>query len=68
MNCHVRNDATGEDIGVVTGWQEYGGPLLMEVQVGDRLVLIPFVPAICVKVDLEAKMVRVRLPEGLLDL
>ena len=68
MGCRVIGDATGEQVGVVTGWQEYGGPPLMEVDIEGRPVLIPFVPAICVKVDLEAKTVRVQLPDGLLDL
>ncbi len=68
MGCRVADDSTGEQLGVVAGWQAYGGPPLMEVQIENRLVLIPFVPPICVKVDLEAKTVRVQLPEGLLDL
>jgi ribosomal 30S subunit maturation factor RimM len=30
--------------------------------------LIPFVPDICVKVDIEAKVIRVIPPEGLMSL
>ena len=56
--------STGEVLGVVEGWQQYGGPPLMEVRVDGREVLIPFVRAICREVDLEAQTIRVDLPEG----
>jgi hypothetical protein len=31
-------------------------------------VLIPFVQEICVGIDVDARLIRVRLPEGLLEL
>jgi ribosomal 30S subunit maturation factor RimM len=40
----------------------------MQMKVGGREVLIPFVPAICREVDLAARTIRVELPEGLLEL
>ena len=52
-------------IGVVTGWQDIGGPVVLEV--GDDL-LIPFVPQICVEVDVAGRKIRVELPEGLEEL
>jgi 16S rRNA processing protein RimM len=52
-------------IGSVTGWQDAGGPVLLEV--GPDL-LIPYVPAICREVDLKARRIGVELPEGLEDL
>jgi 16S rRNA processing protein RimM len=69
--CRVRDSESGQLIGTVTGWQHYGGPRLMEVKraaEAGRELLVPFVPAICRKVDLEARTIYVALPEGLLDL
>jgi 16S rRNA processing protein RimM len=67
INFRVIDRVTAECIGVVEGWQEYGGPLLMEVMRNGRERLIPFVPAHC-DVDLAARMIRVDLPDGLLEL
>jgi len=69
VGCEVvtREVVTGEErrIGVVTGWQDLGGPVVLEV--GDDL-LIPYVPQICCEVDLTRRKIRVDLPEGLEDL
>jgi 16S rRNA processing protein RimM len=51
-------------LGVVTGWQDNGGPALLEV--GD--LLIPFAREICVEIDVEGRRIGVNAPEGLLDL
>jgi 16S rRNA processing protein RimM len=73
IGCQVVDGASGQLIGSVSGWQHYGGPALMEVKravepkVGQE-VLVPFVPAICRKVDLVARTIEVDLPNGLLDL
>lgn len=60
--------AEGSEIGVVTGVMRTGGNENLEVANGERTYLIPFVEAICVEVDLENKVIRAELPEGLLDL
>lgn len=57
--------ADGRPIGRVTGWQDVGGPVILEA--GEEL-LIPYVPQICVDVDVAARKIRVELPEGLEDL
>jgi ribosomal 30S subunit maturation factor RimM len=49
----------------VTGWQDAGGSILLEV--GPDL-LIPYVPAICRGVDVAGRRIQVELPEGLEDL
>lgn len=51
-------------IGKVDGWSETGGPVLLEV--GKHL--IPFVPEICVNVDVASKRIEVSLPDGLLEI
>lgn len=58
-------DVSGEALGRVTAWREYGGPGLLEID-GDWLV--PFTPAICKRVDVEAKRITVELPVGLREL
>ena len=49
----------------MTGFEEYGGPPLLEVD-GGRM-LIPFVKAICVDIRPGERLIRVELPEGLED-
>jgi 16S rRNA processing protein RimM len=63
IGCEMRDAATGRLIGKVTGWEEYGGPALLEVD--DGRVLVPFVKAICVDIRPADGVVRVNLPEGL---
>lgn len=65
--CEVVDRSTGRTVGVVAGWQQYGGPPLMEVTVDGRETLIPFVSSEC-QVDLGARVIRMSLPEGILEL
>jgi 16S rRNA processing protein RimM len=65
--CQLIDSRTGDPVGIVEGWQEYGGPPLMEVRNGEREHLVPFVGPLC-EVDLQAKTIRTELPEGLLEL
>lgn len=66
IGCEVRDLATNRLIGKVTGWEEYGGPSLLDVDNGR--ILIPFVKAICPEIDPQARIIKVLLPEGLEDL
>jgi ribosomal 30S subunit maturation factor RimM len=45
-----------------------GGPLLLEVRGEGKPILIPFVKAICVEIDVPGRRIAVELPEGLKDL
>jgi len=67
IGCNVLANPTGQRVGVVHGWQSYGGPPLMEVKDGDRELLIPFISALC-DIDLAARTIRMEIPEGLLEL
>jgi 16S rRNA processing protein RimM len=67
IGCRVVNRDNGQPLGLVEGFQQYGGPPLMEVTLDGREILIPFVAAEC-QVDLGAREIRLSLPEGLLDL
>lgn len=64
LGCEVIEQATGESLGKVTNWHEFGGPGLIEV--GE--LLIPFAKAIFTEIDLASRRIVVNLPEGLKDL
>lgn len=69
IGCSLVDVVSGRQLGAVEGWQQYGGgPPLIESTVDGREVLVPFVPEICRQVDLDARVIRVNVPEGLLDL
>ncbi len=65
LGCTVVDTRTRNRVGIVTGWQESGGPVLLELDEGR--VLIPFAKAILPDIDLEAREIRADLPEGLTD-
>lgn len=72
VGCEVIHRRTGLRLGEVTGWQQFGGPELLEVAVdgarpGDA-VWIPFAKAICVEIDPARRRIVVDPPEGLLEL
>jgi 16S rRNA processing protein RimM len=65
VGCRVHGEGFR---GEVQGVEEYGGPPLLQVKAEDgREILIPFVRAICKEIDVAGKMIRVELPEGLLE-
>jgi 16S rRNA processing protein RimM len=68
IGCAMVDDTTGEPVGPVTGWSQTGAVPLLEVAGPHGEVLVPFAREILSGVDLGARCIRVRLPEGLLDL
>jgi 16S rRNA processing protein RimM len=66
IGCQVLADRL---IGVVKSVEEYGGPPLLKIEALDgREILVPFAHAICREIDVAGKVIRVELPDGLLDL
>jgi 16S rRNA processing protein RimM len=62
-------DAEGRVRGVVTDVAEGGGGLLLNVKRADgREFEVPFAADLCTEIDLQAKRMVVKLPEGLEDL
>jgi 16S rRNA processing protein RimM len=61
-------DAEGRVRGKVAEVEETGGGLLLVVDGPARRFDVPFAAEICTKVDLAAKTIAVRLPEGIDDL
>ena len=68
IGCEVIAAGAGRVIGIVEELLESGGQPLLEVRNGEREVLIPYTPEICLEVDTEAKRITVRLPDGLEEL
>ncbi len=62
VGCEVRDHLSGRPIGTVTGWEDYGGPSLL--QIDDGRLLIPFVKAICVDIRPGDRIIGAVLPSG----
>lgn len=67
IGCQVVDIPTGKPVGEIQGWQQFGGPPLMELTVDGREVLIPFLSSEC-QVDLGARVIRMSLPDGILEI
>lgn len=65
IGCEVRDHESKRAIGRVTGWEEYGGPGLL--QIDDGRLLIPFVKTICVDIRPADRVIETVLPDGLED-
>lgn len=69
VGCEVVERASGVLVGQVKGWQDCGGPALLEIAgVDGKEILVPFAGSICVEIDTAARRIRVDLPEGLKDI
>lgn len=66
QDCTVET-AEGEKIGAVKEVMRTGGTEILVVQGETKDYLIPFAEKICTEVDVENKLIRVDLPEGLLE-
>jgi 16S rRNA processing protein RimM len=68
VGCRVET-VEGAAVGSVTEVHHYGGdaPVLAIRDEGGREHLVPFAESICVEVDVDAKLIRVDAPEGLLE-
>jgi 16S rRNA processing protein RimM len=60
----------GAEVGAVREVLHTGGeaPVLVIIGEGGRENLVPLAESICVEIDVEAKLIRVDAPEGLLEL
>jgi len=64
--CRVET-AGGESIGEVREVMRTGGTEILVVENVDREYLIPFANSICTDVDVDAKVIKIDPPEGLLE-
>jgi 16S rRNA processing protein RimM len=67
VSAEGKGEALETKLGVVTGVQESGTPVL-EVETPDGEVLIPMATEICRRIDVSARRIDVVMPEGLRDL
>jgi len=65
-DCEVET-IEGEKIGRVKELMRTGGTEILVVKGAEKEYLIPFAETICTEVDVEKKLIRVDLPEGLLE-
>ena len=69
IGCKVVADGSGDPVGMVKGVEDYGSAPLLQLEAADgREILVPFARSICHEIDVAAKIIRVRLPEGLTEL
>lgn len=68
VGCRVVEDHSSREIGRVSEFVEAGGNNLLAVETGRGELLVPFAEEICCAVDTQRREIRVRLPEGLLEL
>jgi 16S rRNA processing protein RimM len=68
IGCAIWEDGKDQPLGVVTAVLEYGSAPLLEVDAGGREVLVPLAREICYEIDVAGKIIRAKLPLGLLEL
>lgn len=66
QDCAVET-LDGDKLGTVKELLRTGGTEILVVQGKSKDYLIPFAESICVEVDIENKLIRVDLPEGILE-
>jgi 16S rRNA processing protein RimM len=67
VGCEVVERSTGQSLGRVVEWREFGGPPLLVVGSPESELLIPFAASICVAIEPDRRRIVVELPEGLKD-
>ena len=67
LDCRCSDRALGE-LGRVVALHEDGGGVLLEVERGEGRILVPFVEAFVVRVDVEGRRIDLDLPPGLVDI
>jgi 16S rRNA processing protein RimM len=68
VGCQVVDDASGCEFGRVNEVLGAGGNTVLAVKSDQGELLVPFAQEICRSIDVQRREIRVRLPEGLLDL
>ncbi|MDX1382680.1 MAG: ribosome maturation factor RimM [Thermoanaerobaculia bacterium] len=66
VGCACRDESAG-DLGRVVDVVEDGGGLILEIERGSRKLLVPFVNAYLVEVDVAGRRIALDLPPGLIE-
>ena len=67
LGFEVIDEAFGS-VGVMCGVMDTPQHPILEVEAGDKTALIPWVEEIVLEVDSEKRQIRIKAPEGLIDL
>lgn len=69
VGCAVYDRKSQQVVGQVTGWEDYGAQMALEVKPahGGEPVLVPFVRTICVELRPEERRIEVEAPDGLFE-
>lgn len=67
LDCECHDAALG-GLGTVRALHEDGGGVLLEIVDGERRLLVPFVDAFVMRIDIAARRIDLDLPPGLVDL
>ncbi len=65
IGCEVQDVDSMRLLGTVTGLQEYGAQDIFTIRTPDGEWMLPFVRDVVCDVDLDARRIAVRLPEGM---
>ena len=69
IGCAVYEIGQSEALGTVRAIEDFGSAPLLEVAcAGGREILVPLARSICREIDVDRKIIRAQLPEGLTDL
>ncbi len=68
IGCQLIDDENGRPLGKVRDWLGTSEHGLLSVELQGRELLVPFASEFCRGIDIEHREIRVRLPEGLMDL
>ncbi len=68
MGCEVWEAGAASPLGAVRDVEFPGGVPLLAVDTSEGEVLVPLAAEFCLHIDVKAKRIDVKLPEGLLDL
>jgi 16S rRNA processing protein RimM len=68
VGCVLWEEGKDQPLGVVRSVQDYGSAPLLEIEVNGREVLVPLARSICREIDVARKIIRAKLPDGLIEL
>ncbi|MGB0918862.1 MAG: ribosome maturation factor RimM [Flavobacteriales bacterium] len=61
-------DSEKGQIGLVSGIMETAQHPVIEIEQDDNLILVPWVDAIVKEIDMDARLIKIEAPDGLIDL
>lgn len=66
LGFHLQDEYT-HDIGLITAVDNYSGNIIFTLNANGREILVPYNEKLLLELDYERKVIKLKLPEGLLD-